>query len=330
MTSSSAKLARIIYKLALVLSSFSYLGITTALAEYPDRPIHIVVPFSPGGSTDLLARGLARYFSANWKQPVLVENRPGAGGILAMRAAYEAPADGYTLVVHSDGYTIAPAIYSKLPYDVLNDFTPIALLARAPNVVVVGANSPYSTLKQLADAGKVSGKLSYASAGIGSAQHMQAAKFSTLAGLVEPVHIAYKGTPEGLVEVMSGRVDFVFAPLSTAMPFLKDGKLKALAVSTPERSALLKEVPTVAEAGFPGYAEQQWWGLFISSSVPVDIIKKLETEGRIALKTQDFQQLLKDLSSTSGDLFGKDLSRLVAAEVSANHVAAKAGNISAK
>jgi tripartite-type tricarboxylate transporter receptor subunit TctC len=330
MTSPSAKLAQIIYKIALVLSFFSYLGITSALAEYPDRPIRILVPFSPGGSTDLLARGLARHLSVHWKQAVLVENRPGAGGILAMRTAYEAPADGYTLVVHSDGFTIAPAIYSKLPYDVLNDFTPIALLARAPNVVVVGINSPYSTLKQLADAGKVLGKLSYASAGIGSAQHMQAAKFSSLAGLVEPVHIAYKGTPEGLAEVISGRVDFVFAPLSTAMPFLKDGKLKALAVSTPERSALLKEVPTLAEAGFPGYAEQQWWGLFISSSVPVNIIKKIESEVRAALITQDFKQLLKDLSSTSGDLFGKDLSRLIAAEVSANHVAAKAGNISAK
>jgi len=299
-------------------------------ADYPSKPIRILVPFSAGGSTDLLARGVAQHLSDAWKQPVIVDNRPGAGGIVALSSALDAPADGHTLLMHSDGFSIAPAIFAKLPYDVTKDFSPIALVARAPNVVAVAPDGPYKTLKQLVDAGKAAAKLSYASAGVGSAQHMQAAKFSAHAKIVEAVHVPFKGTPESLSEVMSGRVDFVFAPLSNAMPLITAGRLRPLAVSTADRSALLKDVPTVAEAGFPGFAEQQWWGLFAPSAVPAPVQRKIEAETRIALKSPAMLALIERLSSTPGDLFGKGFATLVNADILANTAAAKAANITAK
>jgi tripartite-type tricarboxylate transporter receptor subunit TctC len=311
--------------LTLALTGFT--NTAAAQTNYPEQQIRILVPFSPGGSTDLLARGLAKHLSEVWKQPVIVENRPGAGGILALNAAAKARGDGYTLVVHSDGYSIAPAIYSKLPYDVERDFTPVALLARAANAVLVSASSPYKSLQELIDAGNVPHKLSFATAGVGSAQHMQAATISAMAHIQDPVHVPFKGTPEALNDVIAGRVDFIFAPLSTAMPMIIAGKLRPLAISTAERSDLLKDVPTVAEAGVPGFAEQQWWGLFAPSKVPAAVLQKLEAETAVALKTPSMLKLIDSLSSTPGDLVGKDFAKLVDTSIASNKAAAKAYNI---
>jgi tripartite-type tricarboxylate transporter receptor subunit TctC len=315
----------------LVLGCFSVVSSRSASAadDFPKKTIRILVPFSPGGSTDLLARGLARHLSTAWKQSVIVENRPGAGGIIALNVALEAPRDGYTLVMHSDGISILPAIYDSLPFDVLRDFRAVALLARASNAVVVGDGSPYHSLKQLVEAGHVSGRLSYASAGVGSAQHMQAAKFASLAPLSLPVHVPFKGTPEALNAVMTGSVDFVFGPLANAVPLIKAGKLRALAITSRDHSPLLPDVPTVAEAGFPGYAEEQWWGLFVPAGVPEDITSKIEMETRSALQTQEMKTLVEQLSSTVGDKFGKEFSETLQSDIAANILAAKAGNIHA-
>ncbi len=319
------------YYLMLVLGCFSVVSSRSASAadDFPKKTIRILVPFSPGGSTDLLARGLARHLSTAWKQSVIVENRPGAGGIIALNVALEAPRDGYTLVMHSDGISILPAIYDSLPFDVLRDFRAVALLARASNVVVVGDGSPYHSLKQLVEAGHVSGTLSYASAGVGSAQHMQAAKFASLAPLSLPVHVPFKGTPEALNAVMTGSVDFVFGPLANAVPLMKAGKLRALAITSRDHSPLLPDVPTVAEAGFPGYAEEQWWGLFVPAGVPEDITSKIEMETRSALQTLEMKTLVEQLSSTVGDKFGKEFSETLQSDIAANILAAKAGNIHA-
>ena len=319
------------YYLMLVLGCFSVISSRSASAadDFPKKTIRILVPFSPGGSTDLLVRGLARHLSTAWKQSVIVENRPGAGGIIALNVALEAPRDGYTLVMHSDGISILPAIYDSLPFDVLRDFRAVALLARASNVVVVGDGSPYHSLKQLVEAGHVSGTLSYASAGVGSAQHMQAAKFASLAPLSLPVHVPFKGTPEALNAVMTGSVDFVFGPLANAVPLMKAGKLRALAITSRDHSPLLPDVPTVAEAGFPGYAEEQWWGLFVPAGVPEDITSKIEMETRSALQTLEMKTLVEQLSSTVGDKFGKEFSETLQSDIAANILAAKAGNIHA-
>jgi tripartite-type tricarboxylate transporter receptor subunit TctC len=314
---------------AALLTAIAWTQPATA-ADYPNKPIRIIVPFSPGGSTDLIARGLATHLSQAWKQPVIVENKLGAGGTIALNAALNAPADGYTFVVHSDGFVITPVIFPRMPYDAMRDFRPVALLARAPNFVTVGAMSPYKSLNDLVQAGKISGKLSYATAGVGSGQHMQAAKFTMAAGLQDPVHIPHKGTPESLTEVVSGRVDFVFAPAANALPLIKSGKLRPLAVSTLERSSLLPDVPTVNESGVRGFNERQWWGLFVGAKVPADIVRKLENETRIALKTPAMQQLIVGLSSTPGDLFGKDFTALVSADLERNRTAARIGKITAE
>jgi tripartite-type tricarboxylate transporter receptor subunit TctC len=304
-------------------------GLASAADDFPTKLIRIVVPFAPGGPTDLIARGLARQFSNVWKQSVIVENRTGAGGIIGLKVALEAPRDGYTLVVHSDAMSIAPAIYDDLPFDVMKDFKAVALLAHTPNAVVVGEDSPYHSLQELAQAGHVSGKLSYASAGIGSAQHMQTAKFANLASLSDPVHVPFKGTPEGLNAIMAGNVDFMFAPLSNAAPLIKAGKVRALAISSAERSPFLPDVQTVAAAGFSGYAEEQYWGLFVPVGVPEDITAKIETATRDALATPEMKTLVEQLSSTIGDKFGKDFSNELRSDIAANILAAKAGNIHA-
>jgi tripartite-type tricarboxylate transporter receptor subunit TctC len=300
-----------------------------AVDAYPVRTVRIVVPFAPGGPTDLLARGLAQRLSIVWKQAVIVENRTGAGGIIGLKAALDAPRDGYTLVVHSDAISVAPAIYGNLPFDVVKDFQPVALLAHTPNVVVVGENSPYHSLKELALAGQVSKKLSYASAGVGSAMHMQAAKFVNLAHISDPVHIPFKGTPEALNATMAGDADFVFAPLSNAVPLIKAGKVRPLATSAGVRTSFLPDVPTVAEAGFSGYAEEQFWGLFVPAGVPSEITAKIEAEAENAMRTPEMIALVLDLSSTVGDTFGSDFASLLRTIVSGNVLTAKADNIHA-
>jgi tripartite-type tricarboxylate transporter receptor subunit TctC len=303
---------------------------TAAAIDYPTKQIRLIVTFTPGGPTDLLARGLARYLSETWKQSVIVENRPGAGGILTSTAVLDAPHDGYTLGVYSDGFAIAPAIYAKLPFQPDRDFIPVAQLARAANAMVVSAGGPYTTMAQIVEAGKTSGKVSYATAGIGSATHMQAATFAAAAHLVDPVHVPFRGTPESLNEVIAGRVDFEFAPLSNAVPLVAAGKLRALAVSTAERSAYLPDVPTVAEACCPGYAAEQWWGLFAPAGVPPEIVAKLEEATKAALKTAPMQDLIRQLSSTPGVFFGADFARFVTAQIAANRTAAKAADITAR
>lgn len=312
---------------ALVIGLGQVLAAPVLANDYPTRVIRILVPFSPGGSTDLLARGLARHFQEVWKQPVVIDNKPGAGGAIAFKDAVSSPADGYTLVAHSDGFAIAPAMLSRLPYDSKNDFKPVAILARAPNVLVVSPSGPYTSVADLVKAGRTVGGLSYSSAGVGGAQHMQAAKFSAAVGLNAPVHVPFRGTPESLTEVATGRVDFVFAPLSTAMPMIKDKILKPLAISTDERSELLKGLPTIQEAGVRGFDERQWWALFVNSKVPSKIIQKIETETRIALQTPELLKLIEFLSSTPGDLSGNELVEFVNKEIDRNIIAAKAAGI---
>ncbi|WP_213774602.1 tripartite tricarboxylate transporter substrate binding protein [Bradyrhizobium sp. dw_78] len=298
--------------------------------DYPSRSIRIDIPFTPGGPTDLLARGLAKHFNADWKQTAIVENRPGAGGIVTLRVALDAPRDGYTLVLHSDGMSITPAVYATLPFDTLRDFIPIAMLAKTPNAVVVGEDSPYHTLAELVAAGQSSGKISYASAGIGSAQQMQAAKFASRANMKDPIHVPFKGTPEALTAVMAGRVDFVFAPMANAVPLIKAGKLRPLAISSAERSPLLPDVPSVAESGYPGFSEEQWWGLFAPAGVPQDVIEKIEAETKAAVETDDMKNLITQLSSSPGEAYGEQFGKILKADIETNTAAAKAAHIEAK
>ncbi len=243
---------------------------------YPTRPVHLIVPLSAGSAADILARQLAMKIGERWSQPILVENRPGAGTTLGADAVAKAPADGHTLLVNSASFAASAALYSKLPYDPLKDFAPITQIASAPFVVVASPSLGAKSIKELVELAKAKpGQINFGSAGAGTSSHFAAEQFNLATGL-KVVHVPYKGPPEALVETMTGRIQYFFSPLLPALPFIKDGRLLALGVTTAQRSSALQDVPTIAEA-VTDYEYQDWWGVFAPAATPravVDIIGK--------------------------------------------------------
>jgi len=246
--------------------------------EYPKQAIKFLVPFTAGSGTDVIARTVGEQLGKSFKQPVIVENKSGAGGTLGASQVASAGADGYTILVHSAGHVANAALYPGLKYDTLKDFTPITMLASLPNVLVTAPGKDFKTVQELAQKVKASpGKYTYASAGKGSATHMNAEKFRAAVGL-DALHVPFKGTPEALNEIMAGRVDWFFAPLVSALPLIKSGKLVALAVGTPKRSSALPDVPTTLEAGFAESDYTFWVGMFVPAKTPADVVNRLHAE----------------------------------------------------
>lgn len=261
---------------ASALACLGYMTAKPALAEpgYPSKPIKIVVAFAPGGGSDFIARLLAQKLSGKLGQPVIVENRPGAGGNLGANLALKAPADGYTLLLAAASYTVNPALY-KLAFDPVKDMTPIAQLARGPFLVAVNPKLPAQNLRELvALAKKEPGKLSYASAGTGSIVQIATEYFLDSTG-ADIMHVPYKGTSPALTDTIAGQTQLVFGTVASTLPFAKSGQLKALVVTTPTRLAALPDVPTAAEAGFPAYAVTNWHGIIGPKGIPQDIVDKL-------------------------------------------------------
>src|SRR5713101_1791844 len=220
---------------------------------YPNKPVHVVVPFTAGSATDILARSFGQKLSEMWGQPVVVDNRPGAGGTIGAAVVAKSAPDGYTLLVHSAAQAYNPSIYPSLPYDTTKDFIDVVPLGGQPNVLVVAPSSGIKTVAELiAQAKQKPGQLNFGSAGTGSGTHINGEKFKLAAG-IDVVHIPYKGTPEALTDTMTGRVTYFFSPISAALPNVREGKLVALALSTAKRSSVLPDVPTIAEAGLPGF-----------------------------------------------------------------------------
>jgi tripartite-type tricarboxylate transporter receptor subunit TctC len=243
-------------------------------AAYPTKPIRIVVGFAPGGGSDFIARLVAQKMHDKLGQPVIVENRPGAGGNLAAELALKSPADGYTLYLAAASYTVNPALY-KLNFDPVKDITPIAQLARGPFVIAVNPSVKANTLKELVDlAKKDPGKLAYASAGNGSITHMASEYFMSTAG-IDVLHIPYKGTSPALTDTISGQTQIVFGTTASTLPFVKSGQLKALAVTTAKRLPALPNVPTVGESGYPAFDVTVWHGLIAPAGVPAEITARL-------------------------------------------------------
>jgi tripartite-type tricarboxylate transporter receptor subunit TctC len=266
---------------------------TAAAQSWPAaRPIRIIVPQSAGGSTDQVARPLAKALSDSLGQSVIIENRPGAGSIVGTDAVAKAAPDGYTLLAVAASFSISPAIYKKLPYDPVRDFSPVTLLASFPNVLVVSANLPVKSVAELIAYAKANpGKLNYGSSGIGTGTHLSMELFKNMAG-IEMVHVAYKGGAPAVNALLAGEVQVNLATISTAISHIKSGKLRALAVSGRSRVAAFPGVPTIAESGLPGYEYDSWIALLAPAKTPRAIISKLGADAAKAAHGPELKALL--------------------------------------
>ncbi len=313
---------------SILLAGLLALSGSAALAQaYPSRPIKFLVPFSPGSGTDIIARTVGEAMSKNIGQPVIVENKPGAGGTIAAAQVARAEPDGYTVLIHSSGHALNPAIYPNLPYDTLRDLTGITPLASMPNVLVVSPARGWKTVADLVAAAKVKpGQLNYASAGIGSATHMNAEKFRLQAG-IEAQHVPFKGTPEALTDVIGGRNDWFFAPLSAALPLVREGKLQALAVSTPTRAAVLPAVPTSVEAGVPGSDYIFWVAMIVSSATPPAVMQRLHDEALKVLADRDVKERLAGLGAEPFPLAQDAFNAFIRVEIDAAAKIARVANL---
>ena len=274
-------------------------GATGVIAQgaYPNRPIKIIVPISPGSATDLLVRAVAERMQVRMGQTVVIENRAGAGTTIGAAMVAKAEPDGYTILANSNAHTVNPQLYRSLPYDSATDFVGIATLGSLPNILVVSPQSPFNSVQELVAAARSQpGKLNYASAGVGSGTHMNAEKFRIASGL-SAEHIAYKGTPEAVTEVMAGRVDWFFAPGVSVMGAVKERKLKALAVGSKERSSQLPDLPTTEEAGAPNSAYTLWIGLFAPARTPPAIVARLNQEVQAALASLEVKERFAKLGA---------------------------------
>jgi tripartite-type tricarboxylate transporter receptor subunit TctC len=276
--------------------------------NYPARPIRLIIPFSPGGATDVPGRILAQKLSAVLGQQVVVDNRPGAGSTIGTDMAAKSPADGYTLLLTATPFVISAGLYKKLPYDPLKDFAPVMQIGSAPNVLVVHPSLPAKSVKELiALAAARPDKIDFASSGNGSAQHLFGVLFMSLAK-IKMTHIPYKGSAPATTDLISGQVSVGFPGIAIALPHCRSGRLRALAVTSAQRSAQMPEVPSIAEAGVPGYAATLWLGVAAPAGTPKAIIDSLHAEIARVLQSSDlkggFQAVGTDVVASTPEAFG--------------------------
>ena len=314
-------------RLILVAAALLATGTVLAQAAYPSKPIRFLVPFTAGSCTDLIARTVADTMGKSMGQPIIIENKPGAGGTIAAGQVAKGEPDGYTVLVHSSGHALNPAIYSTMGYDTLKDLTGITPLAALPNVLVVNPAKGWKSVADLVAAAKAKpGQLNYASAGVGSATHLNAEKFRLQAG-IEALHVPYKGTPEAMTNVIGGSNDWFFAPLASALPLVKDGKLQALAVSTPARSPALPQVPTTVEAGVAGSDYTFWVGMIVASNTPAPVVKRLHEEALKALATPEVKERMNKLGADPFPMSVEAFNVFIKTEVDAAARIAKVANL---
>jgi tripartite-type tricarboxylate transporter receptor subunit TctC len=260
---------------------------------WPSKPIHIVVPFAPGGPADLLPRLIGPKLTEAWGQPVIIDNKPGAGGNIGMDAVAKAAPDGYTLVIGPNGNLVVnPHLYPNLPYDVFRDFAPVTLIASVSNVLVVNPDVPAKSVNDLIALAKAKPKsLSFGSPGIGSQPHL-GGEFLKLQAGIDVLHVPYNGTAPALRDLLGGQIQFMFAQASSALPHVQSGKLRALGVASPRRSGLLPDLPTIAEGGLPGFEAVSWYALLAPAGTPRDIVNKLQAEVARVLQLPEIREKL--------------------------------------
>lgn len=298
-----------IRRIARLAFAAALLAVTTLAAAqtYPSKPIRWIVPFPPGGSTDLLARVIGQKLTEGWGQQVIVDNRGGAGGTLGAAEAARSPADGYTLLMGAIHHTIATSAYPKLPYDFQKDFAPISVVAIVPNVLVVNPSVPAHSTKELIAYAKANpGKLAYGSAGMGTAHHLIGEVFNSRAG-TEILHVPYKGSSPAVADLIGGQVQIMYDTVASCLPHIKSGKLRPLAVATAKRSSALPDVPTIAEAALPGFEVTTWFGALAPARTPPELVAKLNAEIVKILGMPDVRKRLLDagaepVGSTPGEM----------------------------
>lgn len=297
--------------------------------DYPVRPIRMVVAYAPGGTTDFIARVVAPKLSELLGQTVVVDNRPGAGSILGTDLVAKGTADGYTLLMADTTYGIIPAIYKKLPFDVEKDFAPIAQVMTVPNALVVHPGVPAHTVKELVALARTKpGELTFGSGGVGTPLHMAGEQLKIAAG-INMLHVPHKGAAPAMVSLLGGQITMVFPTLTLAVPYIKSGKLRALAVTGPTRAAALPDVPTMSEAGYPAVDATSWFGLVAPAHVPKAILKRVSADTAKVLRMPDVRERIE---SQQGQVIGSTpdaFAKFVADEIASWTRIAKAGNIHA-
>jgi tripartite-type tricarboxylate transporter receptor subunit TctC len=300
------------WAVAVLVAAFS---VAAAAQGYPSKPVRLIISFTPGSSTDIIGRVVAAKLQEMWGQPVIPENRVGAGGTVGSAVAAKADPDGYTLLANSSAHAANPGIYANMPYDTLRDFVNLALLGGGPNVLMVGTGVGWKSLKDFVDAAKANpGKLNFSSAGIGSGTHFNLEKLKIATG-ADVVHIPYKGTPEAIADTIAGRVCCYWAPLNAALPHVNGGKAIALAVSSGKRSALLPNVATVAEQGYPGFDYTLWVGLWGPAALPADIAAKINKDVLAALASPEVRERLMKLGTEPGSMTIPEFTAFVRKEI---------------
>ena len=313
------------------------LGITVVLSlasigeawpqTYPTKPIRILVPFTAGSQTDLLARMMAPKMFEKWGQQVVVDNRPSAGGIVAGGIVAGAAPDGYTLMLTSSAYAVSAAIYTKLPYDPLKDIDGIAKFASIALVLVASPGLGVKSVKDLiALAKQKPGQMNFGSAGIGSATHMGGEQFKFVAG-INVVHVPYRGTPEALVDTATGRIQYWLSPLGPALPFIEDKRVLALAVTTAQRSPLLRDVPTIADAALPGFDYDPWYGVFTAARTPRPVVKQLNAELARIISLPDIRERMQLQGAVLKVTMPEEFTSLIRSDIAQLSKVAKAANI---
>jgi tripartite-type tricarboxylate transporter receptor subunit TctC len=302
----------------------------SALGAYPDRPIRIIVPFAPGGGVDIMARLISDFMSKDFGKPVIVENKPGAGTIVGTMAAASSAPDGYTLLLASTPLAINPSIYSKLPYDTFKAFTPVALIARSFDIVVVNPKLPFMSIQDVIAYAKANpGKLNFGSPGIGSSAHLAGEFFKSLAH-VDMTHVPYKGSAPAITDLLGGQIQMIFSTVPAAASYVHGGQLRALAVTSARRSAAYPDLPTVAEAGVTGFVVEGWYGLSAPTGTAPDVVDLLNASVAKAIRTGIF----KTIETNEGLMFvpgtPEDFGRFVLEDATRWRNVVKTANIQAQ
>ncbi|MBL8328819.1 MAG: tripartite tricarboxylate transporter substrate binding protein [Rubrivivax sp.] len=299
----------------------------SAHAAWPDKPVKLIVPYAAGGAADALARVVATELGTRLKQQVIVENKAGAGGTIGAQAVAQAPADGYTFLYDATSFAVNPSLFPKLGFSYAKDFAPIGMVARIPTLLVVPANSPDKTVADLVQRARSKpGQVNYASAGNGGAAHLSGELFANGFKL-SLVHVPYKGGAPALTDLAGGQVEMMFSAVTASGPLVKAGKLRALATAFDRRIESMSQVPTVAESGLPGFSAYEWNGIWAPAATPPDVIKRMESELRDALRSPSVQQRLAELGALPAGGGSKELADFVNAETAKWAGVIKSSNI---